>query len=106
MRNRQQFRSRWLQFSTKAMLVSVFVLSVPLAWLAVKREEKRNERRTVVEIEKLGGCAWYDCDLTGGDEPPGPRWLRALLGDDFFVRVAGVSLTCRDELIDTGAIHP
>jgi len=86
------------------MLVLVFVISAALAWLAIQRDEKRNERRAVVEVEKLGGHAWYDYDLTGGDEPPGPRWLRALLGDDFFVRVEGVSLTCRNELSDADLV--
>ncbi len=43
-------------------------------------------------IEKLGGSAWYGCEVSHKAEPPGAEWLRKLLGDDFFSSVRLVSL--------------
>src|ERR1700687_3937460 len=60
--------------------------------LAPKSEQKRRERLAVVAIKKLGFGQWveYDWELNGDYEPPGPIWLRNLLGQDFFAVVERV----------------
>jgi uncharacterized protein len=91
---------RWSQFSIRTMLILVIVVSLPLAWLASKRGERRGEQRAAIAIEKLGGYAWHNFDRRTSDDAPGPRWLRFLFGDDFFVHVVGVGLNDRADLTD------
>jgi len=84
---------RWLQFNLKSLLILVFVVALPCAWLAWKLDLKRRERAAVAEVKKLGGRVAYDWeDPFSEDEPPGPRWVRKLLGDDFFAHVVTVEI--------------
>lgn len=55
-------------------------------------ERAHTQRTAVRAIEDLGGSVMYDFELQGQAEPPGPRWLRALIGDDYFARVEEVML--------------
>ena len=51
------------------------------------------QREVVEEIQKAGGEVAYDYQHDQHDttsKPPGPRWLRELLGDDFFADVTRV----------------
>jgi hypothetical protein len=73
----------------------------------VKKQQVERRRAAVKAIEENDGIIWYDhqlstiCfdpfveDLDGPmkqpGEPPGPAWLRAWLGDDFFAHVAGAA---------------
>ena len=90
---------RWLQFSLRSFFVLLTALGV---WLGVASQRAREERDAVQAIEALGGTVAYDWQyerLTDeivftcrpGKEPPGPRWLRRVLGDAFFQRVIGVA---------------
>ncbi|HQU41157.1 MAG TPA: (2Fe-2S)-binding protein, partial [Pirellulales bacterium] len=85
---------RWLQFRLKWLLVFVAVPAMPLSWLGWKLEEKRRERWAVEKIERLGGVILDDGPMgcTGDESPPGPQWLRRILGDDFFVHAEIVAL--------------
>ena len=51
-----------------------------------------SQRAAVRAIEDLGGSVMYDFEMQGRAEPPGPRWLRSLIGDDYFARVEIVML--------------
>jgi hypothetical protein len=74
-------------------------------------QKARKQREVVEALRNVGGTAVYDYQLLdkhvsvpdnlwnadmygiGSNdfaEPPGPRWLRRLLGDDFFANVAYV----------------
>ena len=95
------FRLRF-QFSILALLVLVVVVAVPFSWLATEMSEARKQREAVTAIEKAGGEVVYDLQVDpssdsrmAGAEPPGPPWLRRLLGNDLlgtvtFVNLAGV----------------
>ncbi len=56
-------------------------------------EQKRKEREAVAAIIKDGWAVGYDYDNVKGAEPPGPGWLRFLLGENFFCEVDSVSCT-------------
>jgi hypothetical protein len=51
------------------------------------------QREAVANITALGGEVYSDWGLAGKTSPPGPAWLRGLIGDDLFQRVTSVSLT-------------
>jgi len=92
-------RRRWYQFSLRTLLIVVLVLSLPLGWIGWKLEKAREQRKAVEAILKEGASVWYDYQMkkeTGvlipGAEPPGPAWLRKLLGDDVFADVVQVFL--------------
>ncbi|MGH7138792.1 MAG: DUF4240 domain-containing protein [Pirellulales bacterium] len=83
---------RWFQFRLKWLLIFVTLLAVPLSWLGWKLEEKRREQWAEAELDKF--CVImshnYIDDPFADSVPPGPRWLRRLLGDDFFVHATAV----------------
>ena len=91
------FRMRF-QFSIRSLLLLMLVVAVACSWLAVARERARKQRETVAEIGNAGGDVFYDYQLdASGDEilgaiPPGPPWLRELMGGDIFDSVALVDL--------------
>ena len=56
-------------------------------------EAARRQREAVATIEKVGGVVDYDWEYDEGRttflanaHPPGPPWLRGLLGDEFFTQ--------------------
>ncbi len=84
----------WFQFSLRTLLVVTVVLGLACGWLANNAERKRRERDAVAAIQKVGGSAFYDYqhnveyqDVPPSATPPGPEWLRRLLGDNFFCKV-------------------
>jgi hypothetical protein len=65
--------------------------------LGIKVRAKHRERETIKAIQEVGGSVYYDyeCDPPGlgaALRPPGPAWLRMVLGDDFFADVSAVFL--------------
>ena len=98
-KTRKPERRRWLQFTLRTLLIAVLVLSLPLSWFAVKLERVRKRREAVGAIQKLAGRTWYAHQFVEWGvpirtaAPPGPAWLRKLLGDDFFTDVVAVTLT-------------
>jgi hypothetical protein len=88
---------RWrFQFSIRSLLVLVVVVAVPFSWLAVKMRQASRQREAVQEVVKLGGWVWYDWEGDVSGEPlqdpnaPCSKWLRELLGDNFFGSVYGL----------------
>jgi len=85
---------RWLKFRLKWLLVFMAVLAVPLSWLGWKLEERRRERWAEAELAKFSVELIRDApeadDPFGETIPPGPAWLRRILGDDFFIHVKAV----------------
>jgi hypothetical protein len=103
-------RRRWLQFRLKTLLLVTAMLCVPLAWIAVRMNQKRQERAIIAELEELGreilydwqgkrmGGAWQYYMKPDSDEPTGPIWLRRLLGDAFFSDVVYADLSPRQRI--------
>ena len=91
------FRRRF-QFSIRSLLVMVVAVALPCSWLAVEMKKASEQREAVGAIKKAGGGVLYDWqfDANGAtnsnSEPPGPIWLRSLLGEDFFQSVRIVFL--------------
>ncbi len=69
------------------------VCAIPCAWLGRKIEQKRREREAVEAIVKAGGKVQFDYEVGNSSaEPPGPRWLRTLLGERFFSDIIIIDL--------------
>jgi len=75
----------------RTMLVLVAVLSVLLAW---NMNQVRQQRKALARVRELGGAVVYDYQyhyvstkpiIENDARPPGPRWLRDLIGDDYFM---------------------
>lgn len=85
----------WLQFSLRTLLAAMLVVAIVLGWFV---NRVRTQQIAVSKIISYGGQINYDYqfDADGklrrdrfgnylhGLEPPGPRWLRERLGDDYF----------------------
>ena len=85
----------WLQFRLRSLLLAILVFCIAMGWF-VKRV--RRQQAATARIVGYGGHVNYDYqfDAKGefrrdsfgnalhGLEPPGPRWLRDMVGDDYF----------------------
>lgn len=90
---------RFLTFSLRTIFVLLTLFAV---WLGFVVRRAHKQRDAVHAIEALGGAAIYDWqqDPPAGvftaypppvaGQPPGPAWLRRMVGDDFFQNVSGV----------------
>ena len=92
-------RRRRLRFSLRALLLFVTIIAVVAALLTYRFEEARRQHRAVRRLHQyFGAAAYYDYQLDENDQslgreatPPGPEWLRSLVGIDFLSRVTKVS---------------
>jgi hypothetical protein len=98
----QKRKRRWLQYSLRSLLAFTMVCAITFGWLGKKIERKREERDAVDAIRKIGGGVRYDYQIADGvkHEPFGPRWLRAILGEDFFSEVTVVDGPQRQVKLD------
>jgi hypothetical protein len=88
-------KRRWCQYSLRTLMVLVTLCAFACSWLAVKMQQARKQREAVETIQKLGGVVQYLHETgttTTRGRPPGPAWLRKILGDDFFAYVVQVYL--------------
>src|SRR5207244_259173 len=85
-------KRRWFQFSLRSLMIFTLICAVASAWLGKRVVQKRKEREAVEAIVKLGGQAHYDYQNLTDGKPPGPAWLRKLLGENFFSEVDVVNL--------------
>jgi hypothetical protein len=82
---------RRLRLRLRAILLLVAVVGLGLGWLANKIY---CQRKAVALIEANGGWVVYDwCGYDGVKrDPPGPRWLRRIVGDELFQEIDHVCL--------------
>ncbi|WP_425397528.1 leucine-rich repeat domain-containing protein [Aeoliella sp.] len=96
--------TRWFRrlarFRLRTLLAVMLVVSLACGYLGKHVWRKRIERPIVERVIAAGGEACYEHQLSGSHplplgfwkEPPGPKLLRHLLGDDFFASVRYVEL--------------
>lgn len=91
-RKRSLFR-----FSLRTFLVATMLLGVVLGWFAKVQNRVLRQRRVVKQIQSVRAGVGYDYQIASGWDcakwqPPGPKVLRMLLGDDAFAEVHTVNL--------------
>ncbi len=94
---------RWFQYSLRSLLLLTLLVSLVMSCVAVRMQRARRQDEAVEEIEKLGGQVQYDYEAQGVN-PPGPAWLRNLLGENFFATVVAVDLSLQ-QVTDAGLEH-
>jgi hypothetical protein len=85
-------KRRWQRFSLRTLFVVVTVIG---GWLAYEANRIHEQARAVAIIESLGGYVDYDFRRRLGydAEPPGPRWLRSVLGEYYAAKVIEAQLS-------------
>jgi Leucine-rich repeat (LRR) protein len=94
------FRRRF-QFSIRSLLLLTATVALPFSWLAAEMKWAREQKEAVEALIKLGGHVTYAYEVRSlgyshhyqDPSPPGPAWLRHLLGDDFFTDVSFVRVS-------------
>ncbi len=89
---------RWrFQYSLRTLMIVVSVCGVLSGWVGMMLERAREQRAVVKKIKALGGSVYYDYQITEGqwgyhpaNTPPGPGWVRWILGDDIFAYATAV----------------
>ncbi|MEK6236604.1 MAG: hypothetical protein N2C14_17995, partial [Planctomycetales bacterium] len=102
-------KRRWLRFSLRRLFAIMIAASVAFGWFGAHWRAKQQERAAVDALREIGGTIAYDYQLGGTTvydfpffttstycfgppPPPGPSWLRSILGDDWFANVEYVNL--------------
>jgi hypothetical protein len=102
-------KRRWFRFNLRSLLVLVTIACVGFGWLGVKVRAKQREREAVKALRDLGGEVRYDYEFNSNwsevenPTPPGPEWLRELLGNDIFA--CAVSAHCGPQTTDVDLRH-
>ncbi|MCH7728113.1 MAG: hypothetical protein IH991_16790, partial [Planctomycetes bacterium] len=96
-------KRRFLRFRMRTVLLAMTVLCFLLAWIALKADRARKQRRVVDWVRQLGGQVTYDTDDDDVPDPFGSGpfakdegWLRENFGVDFFDNVVAVTLEGED----------
>jgi len=84
-----------VRFSLRSLAILFATICIWTAWFANRVFE---QRRAIQWVEQNGGYAGYDFELDkrlvwfDHPKPPGPRWIRELIGIDWFASITYVSL--------------
>ena len=82
---------RWYQFSLRSLLVVTLILGAAGGWLGKRLVQKHEERQAIEAIVTAGGDTSF--------EQSGPRWLRIILGDNFFSEVHRVDVISGNDAV-------
>jgi hypothetical protein len=91
---------RWLRFSLRSLLILMTAMAV---WLGFTMKRLRDQEQAVARIQELGGTVTYHYQLDENGnwisdaQPPGPRWLRAILGPHWGVHFMSVFVSFADD---------
>lgn len=89
---------RWFQYSLRTLLVLVTAFAVACSWFACRLKRAERQKNAVESLTKSGARVFYDYEVdqsrkvVSGAKPPGPAWLRDLVGDHFLTTVVVVDL--------------
>jgi Leucine Rich Repeat (LRR) protein len=111
-------KRRWFQFSLRSLLILVLVAGLGMAWLAALKRRADRQQTAAETIVNAGGSVFYDyqfqvspsgaINYSDKATPPGPKWLRRQLGNDFFTNVDAARITTQagiDALADLPQIQ-
>lgn len=107
---RKQAKLRWYQYGLRTLLVVVTIFGIACSWFATRLLRAKRQEEAVEAIQRVGGVVYYNYQLDASNtlnpeiEPPGPVWLRKLLGVDFFWNVTEVHFSFT-ELTDKDFEH-
>ena len=82
-----------LRFGLKSCIIGMLLLGVLFAWIAKRLNHARHQSQMIAEVLKVAGTVGFDYQLgyqtyLGPPNltavPPGPAWLRAIIGDEPF----------------------
>jgi hypothetical protein len=79
-------------------MATVLLVGILMACISARLDSSRRQHQAVDAIVRGGGRVLYDYefdkfgDMYEHSHPNGPRWLRSILGDDFFNNVVKVQL--------------
>jgi hypothetical protein len=99
-------RRRWLRFSLRTLVVAVTLFCL---WLGVTSNRANQQRRAVDALRAAGAEILYDYQVNedGGHDlskplppPPGPDWLRNIIGLDYFATAVCVDVHPQDDITD------
>lgn len=84
-----------IRFSLRNFLVAIVIMSVPIVYTSIKWHQSRAESLAIKRLEEISQLEFflYDYQLPGEGRtdiyasPPGPEFLRRILGKHFFARV-------------------
>ena len=86
-------KRRWFQYSLRTLFVAIAVLGV---WLAMVTSAARRQQSIVARLSKLNANVAYEFQFDAKGDwdfdavPPGPKWLREMVGQDYFSDVVYV----------------
>jgi hypothetical protein len=110
------------QFSIRSLLMLMIVVAIMCSWLAAEMKAANEQKKAVEAIRLLGGKAIYDFrfdqsgyliyvdsdpfDARKEPDPPYPKCLLSIFGDDFFMAVYYVEISMpTQEVTDDSLIH-
>ncbi|MEX2120561.1 MAG: hypothetical protein WD847_13285 [Pirellulales bacterium] len=93
------------QFRLRTLFVCMFGLSICMAWLGCGVQRAKRQEEAVAALKGCGAVVDYDYEINTdgqltGAAPPGPPWLKAILGDDCFRAVVAVHFRRRSRITD------
>ena len=97
-------KHRWLRFSLRSLMI---VVTLVCAAAGLASNQANRQRRAIERIQAARGIVYYDYQLdaklgprTDDPLPPGPDWLRDVIGVDYFGTAAAVGVNLgSDELL-------
>ncbi len=87
------------QFGIRTMFVAMAAVAIPLTWFIAELREAARQREAIRVISESGGIVQYqylvEIESSNdwnkiGNASPGPPWLKAILGEDFFADITSV----------------
>jgi hypothetical protein len=85
-------RRAWFRFTTRSLLIATTAVSVSCWWLQSRIAQAKKQAKAVSKLEALGVAVGYrhewdaERDCFAKPSTPGPAFLRAMLGDHFFIK--------------------
>jgi hypothetical protein len=92
-------KRRWYQVHLWYLFVFVAIVAIGCSWFACQVAVAKKRKKAVETIVDSGGRVYYDYMLSADrdsmlldPQPPGPAWLREMVGVDFLSDVVRVDL--------------